>query len=171
MAKTLKVSFCMGKFTDLHRRATEIGVDSSHDYAMTEFPNVVRQSNLDLWNLGDFVKSKGIRYLLGVVTWSLYDLRLLDALDEVFSQPSRDEKIDVLNLDLCKSQNEIQFYIPDIGNVLHPPVVGVWQDGKQIKQASGYYGRMILVEAFSLNHDQLIRPGKYTVVYTKPRNS
>jgi hypothetical protein len=143
----------MGKFSDLlyyPEKALE-----AQTRANEKLPSQLRDSNLNLWHLGDQIETQGTRYLIGIAVWSVYDLRLLDKLDAALLKKERNVRIDVFNIDWCKSQEEISAYVPEIDKVFATPVVGVWKDGKQIKQASNYLGRMILVEAFSLNDEEL----------------
>ncbi|HRH42481.1 MAG TPA: hypothetical protein PKY82_12715 [Pyrinomonadaceae bacterium] len=145
----------MGKFSDLlFYPEKPLQAQARAD---EKLPSMLSNSNLNLWRLGDRLKIKGTRYVLGIAVWSLYDLRLLDALDEALSQTESNERVDVFSIDSCQSHEEIRGYVPNLEKILHPPVVGVWQDGKQIKQASGYAGRKILVDAFSLDHEELIK--------------
>ena len=106
--------------------------------------------------MSDFIISDRTRFLIGVVIWSLYDLRLLDALDTALSNGNRTERVDVFDIDSCQTKEELSVFIPNIGKVLQPPIVGVWHNGLQIKQASGALGRDILVKAFALSNDEII---------------
>ena len=144
MSKFADLLFRSGHPADVQRRASQ------------ELPFVLAKSNLHLWSLGDSIVSNGTRFLIGVATWSLYDLRLLDALDEVLSLGKRAERIDVFNLDSCQTQEEISAFVANIGKVIATPVVGVWRDGLQVEQASDYAGRNILVEVFALNHKEIV---------------
>ena len=50
--------------------------------AREEFPSLVVQAGLHLWKPGDAIAEQGTRFLIGVGTYCLYDMRLLDALVE-----------------------------------------------------------------------------------------
>ena len=143
----------MSKFADLLSRSGHPAEVQRR--ASQELPFVLAKSNLHLWSLGDAIVSNGTRFLIGVATWSSYDLRLLDALDKVLSDGKRTERIDVFNLDSCQTQEEISAFVANIGKVIEMPVVGVWHNRLQTKQASGYAGRSILVEAFALNDEEI----------------
>ena len=144
MSKFVDLLFRSGNPTDVQQRADQ------------ELPFMLAKSNLHFWSLGDAIVSTGTRFLVGVAVWSLYDLRLLDALDEAFSDENRTERVDVFNLDSCRTQEEILAFVANIGKVFHTPIVGVWRNGRQVQQASGYAGRNILVEAFALDHEEII---------------
>ena len=117
---------------------------------------MLAKSNLHFWNLGDAIVSNGTRFLLGVVTWSLYDLRLLDALNLALSEGNRTEHIDIFNLDSCQTKEEVLLFVPNLGKMIHPPVVGVWRDGQQVQQNWGAAGRDILVETFALDGKEIV---------------
>ncbi|HLM60916.1 MAG TPA: hypothetical protein VK308_08940 [Pyrinomonadaceae bacterium] len=144
----------MSKFADLLFHSGN--PVEAQERADRELPRMLAKSHLHLWNLGDAIVSNGTRFLLGIVTWSLYDLRLLDALNEALSDGNRKERVDIFNLDSCQTKEEISLFVPHIGKMIHPPVVGVWRDGQQVQQNSGAAGRNILVEAFALNHEEII---------------
>ena len=48
--------------------------------AELRFPDVISAHGMRLWRPGDKYAKTGERYLLGVATYSLYDLQLLDEL-------------------------------------------------------------------------------------------
>lgn len=121
-----------------------------------EFSFRLTKSNLHLWNLGDPIVSEVTRILVGIVTWSVYELRLLDALNEALSGENRTERVDIFDLDLFPTQEKISAFVPNIGRIIHPPIVGIWQDGKQILQASGPAGRDILIEKFALDREKIV---------------
>ena len=124
--------------------------------AELELPLVLSRSNLHFWRLGEIIISDTTRFLVGVATWSLYDLRLLDALDAEFANGNRVERVDVFDIDSCRTQEDVSAFIPNIGKVFDAPVVGVWRNELQIKHASGYEGRKLLVEAFGLDHKKIV---------------
>lgn len=119
-------------------------------------PFILAKSNLHLWNIGDAVLPHSIRFLIGVATWSLSDLRLLNALNAVLLNEKRTERVDVFNLDVCQTQTDILAFVANLDKVYQSPVVGVWYDGEQIKQACGYDGRQILIEHFALDKAKIV---------------
>ncbi len=67
--------------------------------------------------------------MVGVATWSLYDLSLLDALDQfVTEEYCRVDRIDVFNLDRLE-RGDFEQYLPGLGKVLGTPVAGHWENG------------------------------------------
>jgi len=72
-------------------------------------------SHIHLWSPGDPVCSEGLRLLMGVAaSYAVSDLKLLDLLDEAI--PSRQEEIwvDVFDLAKCRTQSDIQEFLPGI---------------------------------------------------------
>jgi hypothetical protein len=49
--------------------------------------------------------------------------------------------VDVFDVSECKTMEEFQRYVPDVGAVLQTPVVGLWQDGKLTTTATGKEAR------------------------------
>jgi hypothetical protein len=123
--------------------------------AEARFPELVAESHLHLWKPGDPIPTKGRRFLIGVDTASLYDMRLLDDLDEALTAGRiRDDRLDVFQYwTECKTQEDIEQFFPgmELARIFHSPVVGLWENDILIKQASGALGRELLVEYYGLN--------------------
>src|SRR5215471_5072327 len=67
-------------------------------WAAAEFPNRVAQSRLHLWRPTDPIVARGTRLFVGIATWSGFDLRLLDILDQALQEGTiLDDHIDVFN--------------------------------------------------------------------------
>jgi hypothetical protein len=114
------------RFTELRR--TGLPVVEENDRAERRFPVLVEQSRLRLWRPGEPVAA-GRRLLVGAATWSVYDLSLLDVLDDALA---RDEaalgRIDVFDVDRV-GRVGFEDYIPGLGKVVGTPVAGLWIDG------------------------------------------
>ena len=113
--------------------------------ARARFPAAVANSNFRLWSPTLQVAPEGTRVLVGVAIWSLYDLALLDQLQATLANGNH-TTIDVFDIDTCQPPGDFDNYVPGIGRVFQPPVVGIWRDGQQIKSAWGAAGRKILAE-------------------------
>src|SRR5262245_46901328 len=98
----------MRRFLDLtHRRH-----DPADPYAPDRLlPSFIEGSPFRLWKLGDPIPSEGIFILLGVATWSGYDMQLLDTLQEAIGSGGDHPKIGVFNAGILTSQEAIQEYI------------------------------------------------------------
>jgi len=148
----------MAKFESLLRR--EGDPEKVQLQASRELPSFLAQSRLNHWTSNSGIPSQGIRFLIGVACWSLYEMRLLDALDYVLAKEATLVQIDVFDIDECLSQEDIDKRLPGIGRVYHTPVVGVWQDGEQVYCGSGYAGRAMVANHFEIDHPRLVRlPG------------
>ncbi len=133
-------------FTELRRTGLPIGEEN--DRAEQLFPIFVEQSRLHLWRPGNPI-ADGRRLLVGVATWSLYDLSLLEVLDLVVKDGwSGVDRIDVFDLDRVE-RDDFDNYIPGLGKVAGTPVAGLWADGildgegfgwRAIKLMSGLFG-------------------------------
>src|SRR5947209_2157627 len=124
----------MNRFFDLmaarHYLATGVWDFAEPD---ERFPAAVADSRLRLWSLGDPIPERGTRLLIGAATWSGYDMRLLDVIDDALARLGDGApRVDVFNAGILTSQEEIQRYVPGIGPVLQMPVVGVWRDGRLV---------------------------------------
>jgi hypothetical protein len=114
------------RFTELRR--TGLAVSEENDRARQLFPVLIEQSHLHVWNPGDPI-SGARRLLIGVANWSLYDLSLLDVLDQVVAEGCYGvDRIDVFNLDQVE-RGDFEDYIAGLGKVVGTPLAGFWEDG------------------------------------------
>jgi hypothetical protein len=114
------------RFTEPRR--TGLPVSEENDRAEQLFPVLIQQSHLHLWNPGDLIFG-GRRLLVGVATWSLYDLSLLDVLEQaVIEGWCCLDRIDIFKLDRVE-RGDFERYLPGLGKVLGTPVAGHWEDG------------------------------------------
>ncbi|MFO0841710.1 MAG: hypothetical protein U0797_04810 [Gemmataceae bacterium] len=72
--------------------------------------------------------------MIGVATWSVQDMRWLDALSGWATLHPNLVRIDVFNVAECKSPQEFAHYIPEIGKVFNTPVVGLWFGGHLVQK-------------------------------------
>jgi hypothetical protein len=118
-------------------RQTGLPIGEENDRADRLFPLLIGQSHLHIWRPGDSI-SCGRRLLVGIVKWSLYDLSLLDVLEQSLSkQQSRLGQIDVFDLDQV-GQSDLDSYIQNMGRVVVTPVAGIWKDGVLYETGFGW---------------------------------
>lgn len=133
--------------------------------AKTAFPEFMDSSELRLWRPGQPVLTNGRRLLIGVATYSVYDLKLLDIVHaHLTSQKpfagdapiSADEPltIDVFDILDCQTQSDFERYIPGIGPISQSPVVGLWVDGELQEKAIGGLGRRLVYRICRLPTDE-----------------
>lgn len=117
------------------------------------FPNVVSGSpRLRLWRAGAEVPTTGLFLLVGVATWSGYDMKLLDLIE---SAPNGPDGTGVFDVNGCRTAEDFEQYIPGLGSIYLTPAVGLWQDGHLTASGCGHEGRKIVCRAFGIDPARL----------------
>ena len=120
---------------------------------------MISGSAMQWWSWGDSIPDTENQILIGVATWSVYDLRLLDALDEM-SANSKD-RIRILDMekvpDFVWSLDLFNQVIPGIGKIYQTPVIGIWEEGALVEKGSGAAGRDLVVDRYDLNREQIVK--------------
>jgi hypothetical protein len=145
----------MPPFTDLVRSTA---LSASPDGSLGDrqraidslFPSVVSATPLRLWQPGDPIETAGRRLLLGVATWSVPDVTMLDELARALDSRPTGLVVDVFNVAGVRSAADFERYVPGVGMVFHTPVVGLWIDGRLVAKASGQSGRDLVAEVCPL---------------------
>jgi hypothetical protein len=137
-------------FQDLLRTGPA-GPEESQLFAEQQFPEVAASKSMHLWQPGDPFIQSGERFLLGIVTWSNYDLQLLDQLaDRVRSGQLSPGRLDLFNLAPMRKREDLEPYIPGLGARLNnPPALGIWIDGVLTERLDGHSARTRILEATS----------------------
>ena len=107
----------MKRFSSLLEPRSEMSVGQQQRDAAEHLAGLLRESRLHLWQPGDPVPNRGRRILLGVASYSLPDLALLDTLNEADEQGSIWPRLDVFNVLQCQSIQDFERYVPGIGKV------------------------------------------------------
>jgi hypothetical protein len=94
--------------------------------------------------------------LLGVATWSGYDMQLLDTLHDAMSRPGDYPSVALFNAGILTSMDEFYKYIPGVPFVFHTPAVGIWRDGVLTERAEGYAGRDLVARMFGSSSDAIV---------------
>jgi hypothetical protein len=146
----------MTTFYDLSQALTSIGQrDGSPGLSQKDlddrFPSVISASPFRLWSPGNPISARGKRLLIGVATWSAYDMKLLDAVSQALQRPPSGLTVEVFNVADCSSPEAFDRYVPGIGRVFHTPVVGLWSDGKLVDKATGRAGRELVARVSGLD--------------------
>ena len=122
--------------------------------AESEFRTLLNASRTKLWKPGDPIYRNGIRFLVGVATWSRQDMRLLDNIEKALLEHKYDnDRVDIFDFwSECHIQEELDRYIPgmEINAIFHSPVVGRWENGILTAKTSGFRGRNLLLSYFGL---------------------
>jgi hypothetical protein len=127
-------------FVGLFKRHAKLRVKEPQRQFLGEVLQYAQASGLRVWRPGDSIASQGRRILLGVVPWSRYDMEALDAV----GKDLRGARVDIFIVDECKSEAEIEEFVPGVGAVFQTPVVGIWDDGQLVDKAWGLEGRQLL---------------------------
>jgi hypothetical protein len=138
----------MNTFHDLFRQPTRrVGSGFLPDRRRELFPGFVERSpKLHLWT-NQPVPAQGSFLLLGVATWSGYDMNLLDLIEEA---PDSIVHVEVLDVDSVLSAEELSRLFP--GTALsQTPFAGLWDSGRLVETASGFEGRKLAARVCGLD--------------------
>ncbi|WP_439631500.1 hypothetical protein [Gemmata sp.] len=119
-------------------------------------PERVKASPFDLWPTDAVPNGTGNRLLVGVAVWSVYDLTLLDLLEDAARHGhGAGTPIGVFNIDQLESA-DLDRLLPGIGFVHHSPVVGHWVGGKLVEKSCGFHARELVARLFGLDSKAMI---------------
>ena len=138
----------MGRFRDLLDANVHLPPGEQQRLACELFPATVARTRMSMWSPGESLPMKGMRLLIGVATYSLYDLDLLDALD---SSPLGDDIVQLFEVSSCSTMDDFEKFIPGTGKVLQTPVLGFWQDGELTYHTQGALARRWVRDRYSLS--------------------
>lgn len=117
----------------------------------------VLRSPLHLWRPGEPVEQRGVRLLLGVATWSGYDMRLLDVVEEALVRDSSTAPtVDVFNTQDCQRPGAFRRYIPGLRKVFQMPVAGIWREGALDWSGQGYEAREQVARMFGSSSAEIV---------------
>lgn len=123
----------------------QASVYQQNRYAEEKFPVIVSQSNLLLCQQQNKCYEDSMKLLIGVATYSRYDMELLDLIDNVLNeQHLLQGHVYVFDITTCKTMECLEQYIPGIGGARQTPVVGVWQNGLLIAKGEGKIAKEII---------------------------
>jgi hypothetical protein len=124
-------------FAELLKRSEDMTPSEQQYLVEREFPDVVRASAVHLWRPGDPISGMRQRLVVGVATYSVLDLMLLDRLETHARRHTESLRVDVFNTLDCRRHEDFQDYIPGLGDVYHTPVAGLWESGQFVAGGSG----------------------------------
>ena len=137
-------------FFNSQRARPDLGHVETQRLGKAQFPSLVEESHIELWRLGDPFPPHGEHVIwLGVAVWSLYDMELLDVFEAKLSQETLRERIFVFDMDSFVGL-DFENYLPGIGKIFHPPIVGSWSQGVLEEKLSGAGAREWLIRRFKL---------------------
>jgi len=109
--------------------------------AFEQFPTLVESSHMKMWLRGeDLPKSSTVDVLLiGIASYSLFDLELLDALkDQV---PRTHCEIYIFDVAAIVDSKDFEEFFPGIGRVFQSPIIGLWKQTELKEKLSGAAAR------------------------------
>jgi hypothetical protein len=150
----------MTTFFDLFvRHSSDPSVRDDPKWADQRFPALVASSPFQLWRPGDpMVFKDNLRLLIGVATWSGYDMRLLDVIAEALGRnPADPPTIDVFNTVDCRSAEDFTRYIPGLHDISQMPVVGFFWRVEQLSTAyHGHAARESIAKIFGSTSAEIV---------------
>jgi hypothetical protein len=149
----------MTTFFDLFvRHSSDPAVRDDPTWADRQFPKLVAASPLHLWRSGDPIIFKdNVRTLIGVATWSGYDMRLLDVIAEALPRQADPLLVDVFNTADCQRAEDFARYIPELQEVSQTPVVGFfWQKEQFSTFSQGHAAREWIAKIFGSTSAEIV---------------
>jgi hypothetical protein len=149
----------MNSFFDIILRSParlNSAVDPQNDESA--FAERLHESPFHLWKPGDPIPDRGTRMLLGLATWSGYDMHLLDVISESMMRetPTSVSRVDVFDTAQCNEAADFRKYIPKLRHVTHTPVVGIWRDGHLHEAKEGYAARDLAAGLFGSSSAEIV---------------
>jgi hypothetical protein len=142
----------MRRFSSLLEPRYEMSVAQQQRDAKEQLAALLQESRFHPWQPGEPIINRGRRILLGVASYSVADLALLDTLNEALEQGSIGPRLDVFNVLECRSIHDFEKYVPGLGKPFQTPVVGYWEEGLLKEKAWGKAGRDLLANV--LHHER-----------------
>ena len=137
----------MGPFEHLMQAWPGRSPGEQQRLAEREFALLVQNGNLRYWRPGNEIPERGTRILIGVGTYFVADMRLLDVLDASLSQqpPAQRGRIDVFSVAEIQGMAGFDQYFPGAVPKGDIPFVGIWEDGVMQQYGWGAEGRDMLI--------------------------
>ena len=119
--------------------------------AFEQFPTLVESSHMNMWRHGeDLPKSRNVDVLLiGIASYSLYDLELLDALKEQVLEMHNE--IYIFDVAAIVDSKDFEEFFPGIGRVFQSPIIGLWKQNELKEKLSGVAARNWLIERYGMS--------------------
>jgi hypothetical protein len=135
------------KTMQIFHQAQQLPPGQQSRYISDRIPAALAGSKIGIWNPEASIPLAGRRTLLGIAPYAPLDLKLLDALCEAMEDPrNQGEQLEMFDILTCTDMRDLQARTPEIGNVPHTPILGVWENGTLTLRASGAKALQMLVE-------------------------
>ena len=140
------------RFVDLLELNANLKPGQQQQRATEEFPSVVQNSHMEIWRLGEELPTSGAHIWIGVASYSIPDLEMLDAIEAKLSrEPAQNERIHLFDVSSFTGMRDFEKYLPGIGKVYQTPAIGIWEDGVLKEKASGTAAKNWLVRRYQLS--------------------
>lgn len=122
--------------------------------AIRQFPHVVANSPVKYWRPGDFITAADRRLLIGLgAGFHRPNLRLLDLISDSLRSGHKSTSVDVFNIEdikeLCQFSNYFPGLVLNTFNLSQLPIIGIWEDGKHVRNLLGYDANKYLLDLFN----------------------
>lgn len=151
----------MNTYHDLFRLpSTEIDEGSGPDPRSDLLPEeIARSKRLRVWSSR---AAGGDRLVVGVSTWSGYDMILLDLIEESAGGPLR---VDVFDTNTCHSSADVDERVPGVGRWANGPFAGHWVGDRLVEARAGHDARELVARVCGIPNDTLLE--RLDAVYTQ----
>ena len=133
------------RFVDLWENSKHMNPAVQQEWLRQEIPKRLSEGGVRLAQKGAGAPD---RIVVGIAEYAREDLQLLDNASVAAS--ALGVILEVFLMTACRSQSEIEEYVPHVGPVFQSPVVGVWKAGTLKESASGHAARALLRKELQL---------------------
>ena len=122
-------------------------VAEQQNFAADQLLVLLDKSNFHSLKSKKSILKKGKHLLLGIASYSVSDLELLDTLNNaIMNKTLKIDRVDVFDVRNCRRMEDFEKYIPSIGKVYQTPVIGIWENYFLKKKLWGYSARELLTK-------------------------
>jgi hypothetical protein len=141
----------VGEFAELFQETAKLPILEQDTYVSGRLRELLALNSVRMWTIGEDIPVVPTWMLIGIATWSLPDLGLLDLVCE---RRTKKRTLEIAVSDMSHySMRDINRCIPGIGKVFHTPILGIWRASLLTKSASGFAARQSIREYFSPNRE------------------
>jgi hypothetical protein len=141
----------MRHFRDLLKPEPNVSPGEQQQHAAAALPDTIAESHMRWWKTREVNVCHGKCLLLGIGSYSQYDLTLLDLMEEFLAEGRSDQvPIYVVNVADYTSREQLAVDFPGLGPGSQSPMAAVWEAGSLKKVASGKMARELVAETLGV---------------------